>query len=245
MIKIMRINVTVCVNTIYLLLATPVFFKILQHVTLSAQLSLSHLKWSNKAKLWAASNGLTTTADKAASSSCCSPSSSSKLTWKQCIRCLLYLRYFPRLPRCPLFWAPPCTLGTQVPLSLLVPKGNPSNPQIHSCHSPAGKALCKKQRFWEIHLARLSSTLSFSGGWHQALFVLRHITAVCHHLLLPPVDTFLVHDLKQTQSQLDPLWACWKYLKEMQIIPRKNYLPAWRAFGSNYKTKVKTRWIKV
>ena len=99
------------------------------------------------------------------------------------------------------------------------------------------------QRLWEIHLARLSSTLSFSGSWNQALFVLRHITAICHHLLLPLFKTTLVHTLKPTQCQSDLLWVWWQYLKEMQIIPWKNYLPAWRAFGYNYKTKVKTKWI--
>ena len=49
----------------------------------------------------------------------------------------LYLSFTQIIPQCRLFWAPLCTEGTQVPLSLWVPKGNPSAPQTHSCHSPA------------------------------------------------------------------------------------------------------------
>ena len=78
---------------------------------------------------------LTTTADKAASSSCCSPSSSSKLTWIHHMSEVLIF-HLCRLPLCRLFWAHLCTEGTRVPRSLLVPKDNPSAPQIHSCRSP-------------------------------------------------------------------------------------------------------------
>ena len=49
----------------------------------------------------------------------------------------LYLSFTQIIPQCRLFWAPLCTEGTQAPRSLSIPKGNPSAPQTHSCHSPA------------------------------------------------------------------------------------------------------------
>ena len=98
-------------------------------------------------------------------------------------------------------------------------------------------------RFWETHLARLSPTLSFSRSWHKTFFVFRHFTAVCYHRLISLWFSRASNGLEAKWSQ--DTWT----LSPKKISERnanyfwKNYLLAWRAFGSNYKTRVKTEWM--
>ena len=132
---------TVNVVTRYLLLAASIFFKILQNVTVLTQFSLSHLQGNDKSKCvhWQACKGanlispqLQTRLPQALAAAHPAPPSWPEFTtWDQVV-----IFHLCRLPQCRLFWAHLCTEGTRVPRSLLVPKDNPSAPQIHSCRSP-------------------------------------------------------------------------------------------------------------
>ena len=98
-------------------------------------------------------------------------------------------------------------------------------------------------RFWETHLARLSPTLSFSRSWHKTFFVFRHFTAVCYHRLISLW-------FSRASNGLEAKWSPDTWTLSLRKISErnanyfwKNYLLAWRAFGSNYKTMVKTEWV--
>ena len=124
-----------------------------------------------------------------------------------------------------------------MPQSLWAPKGNPSAPQTHSFRSPTRAATVtrcylRKARFLEIYLARLSSSLSFSGSWHQALFVFRHFTAVCHHLPFSGFEMDLRSIVAQTIWHFKPdIW------KKCKLYLKRKYLPAWRGFWVQLRNK--------
>ena len=151
---------------------------------------------------------LTTTADKAASSSCCSPSSSSKLTWKHRVR-HLYLQFFsPKITSVSPLLSTPVYRGHSGASISFSSKG-----QSFKSTDSLLPLTCSKQRYVKCKDSEKFTLPGFPPpfplvGVGTRLFLcfvisLLFATIYCCHQLM-----FLVHDLKQTQSQLDLLRDC-------------------------------------
>ena len=228
----------------------PRYFSMFCTTSLSWR-SSRFLTWNELVIVLLHSSCLTTTADKAASSSCWIPSSSSKLTWMKKITfphlflidhylCVTSLEHtcVPRALRClnllqlqrTIFELHRFTLATD--LNKVVTRSGVWGP--HSV---------RKIRFLETHLARLSPTLSFSRSWHKTFFVFRHFTAVCYHRLISLWFSRASNGLEAKWSPDTSTLSLRKISERNANYFWKNYLLAWRAFGSNYKTRVKTEWV--